>query len=112
MFKADSNSPYIIGIYIANLENSITELCLYHTKMETVLAYMEHSLMCLVKGPASAQESPWSISQPKGDSFAPEGPKAGSKKQRQETQDKGEGKRNKEEGKGYLFWMAKDCFLI
>lgn len=61
---------------------------------------MEHSLMCLVIGPASVQEFPWSISRPKGDSFAPEGPKAGSKKQRQETQDKEKGESNKEKGKG------------
>ena len=99
MFNADSNIPNIIVIYIANLNNNISELCLYYTKMETVLTYMEHSLMCLVKGPASVQESPLSISRPKGDSFAPEGPKAGSKKQRQETPDKREGERNKEEGK-------------
>lgn len=94
------------------LLTSITELCLYHTKMETVLAYMEHSLMYLVKGTALAQETPWSISQPKGDSFAPEGEKAGSKKQRQETQDKGEGKGTRKRGKGYLSWMAKDWLWI
>ena len=50
----------------------------------------------------SAQDTPRPSSQHKGDLFAPEGQRAGNKRQTQEIEDEGEG--NKGEGKGYLSW--------
>ena len=47
-----------------------------------------------------AQDLPRPSSQHKGDLFAPEGQRAGNKRQRQEIEDEGEGERNKGEGEG------------
>ena len=51
-------------------------------------------------------QDPKTSSQHKGDLFAPEGQRAGNKRQRQELEDEGEGEGNKEEGGEYLSWRG------
>ena len=50
-----------------------------------------------------AQDTSTQSSQHKGDVFAPEGQRAGNKRQREEIEGEGEGKKNKGEGEGIFF---------
>ena len=61
-----------------------------------------------MEGPESAQDTPRPSSQHKGGLFAPEGQRAGNKRQRQETENEGEGERKKGyEEKGFA-WVGGD----
>lgn len=53
-----------------------------------------------LKGPKTAHDTPRPSSQHKGDVLAPEGQRAGNRRQKQEPEDQEEGEGNKGEGKG------------
>jgi hypothetical protein len=68
-----------------------------------------------MEGPESAQDTPRPSSQHKGGLFAPERQRAGNKRQRLETEDKGQEKKKKEQVKGGRDVCprgAKDCLWI